>query len=367
MRLLVAAAVGVAAVAAQGAAAGPRAQTLYSTQGSIAAFTQDASLIAWFAPRRRERCNSVHVLSLQNGLRADLPEQSGVRNVTCLWPVGASPVRLALAGTSVLWTLRQDAPIPFDYLLGAAVGDRVERRFQEIAHTTRGSGLWLGGVSGDGPTLVYAVTSIDFADEAGCLAGTGTCELKVIGGGVYRMEGRKPPKLVPGTATTGAVAVAASEGTVAYVPSAGVGPGGKPLAGADLPIEVVDAASGDSVSQVAPQGTPLAIALTQHVLAVLARTPLGLSVAWYDPGSGSSLGSVPVSSATSPELTANDRTIVYRVGRSIRAVDTTTHNVRTLLRASATPIGLSLEGRRLAWAENLKGSARIRALYLTTP
>ena len=66
-----------------------------------------------------------------------------------------------------------------------------------------------------------------------------------------------------------------------------------------------------------------------------------------------------------PELTANDHTIVYRVGRSLRAVDIETHGVRALARVAAAPIGLSLEGRRLAWAENLNGSARIRALYLT--
>jgi len=33
-------------------------------------------------------------------------------------------------------------------------------------------------------------------------------------------------------------------------------------------------------------------------------------------------------------------------------------------RAAAAPIGLSLEGGRLAWAENVNGSGRIRALYV---
>ena len=71
---------------------------------------------------------------------------------------------------------------------------------------------------------------------------------------------------------------------------------------------------------------------------------------------------MPVASGTNPELTATDRTIVYHVGRSIRAVDVETHNVRALVRAAAEPVGLSLEGVRLAWAENLKAAARIRAL-----
>jgi hypothetical protein len=271
-------------------------------------------------------------------------------------------VRLALGGSAALWTLQARSPIPFDYLIGAAVADPKERRYQEIAHTLSGSGLWLGGISGDGATLVYGVTAIDYVDEAGCLAGTGSCELEVSGGGVYRMSGRQTPKLVPLTDSGGAVEVAASTGAVAYVPPADVGKQGRPLAGADLPIEVVDAQTGASISRVNPQGTPLAISLAPHVLATLERTPLGLRLAWYDRATGAPEGSVPVSGKTSPELTSTDRTIVYRVGRSIRAVDTTTHNVRALVRAAAEPVGLSLEGQRLAWAENLKTAARIRAL-----
>ncbi len=363
MRSLLAAAVAVAAAAFH-SAAGPRTETIYShADTTIAAFAQDGALVAWFSPSR-VRCNTVHVISLANPLQTTLPLQGTARNVTCRWVVGSTPVTLALADGNVLWTLREQSPIPFDYLLGAGVGvgERKERRFQEIAHTNHGSGLWLGGTSGDGATLVYGVTAIDYVDEAGCLAGTGSCELEVSGGGLYRMSGRQAPKLIPGTDSGGAVEVAASTGAVAYVPPAGVGKQGRPLAGADLPIEVVDAQTGASIARVSPPGTPLAITLAPHVLATLERTPLGLRLAWYDRATGAPAGSVPVSGKTSPELSATDRTIVYHVGRSIRAVDVETHNVRTLARAGAEPVGLSLEGQRLAWGENLKTAARIRAL-----
>ena len=56
---------------------------------------------------------------------------------------------------------------------------------------------------------------------------------------------------------------------------------------------------------------------------------------------------------------------MFRVGRSIRAVATSTHRLRILARAAATPVGLSIEGNRAAWAENLRRGARIRALYVT--
>jgi len=364
MRSLLAAAVAVAAAAFHSVGAGPRAETIYShANTTIAAFAQDGALVAWFSTGRA-RCNTVHVISLANPLQTTLPLQGTARNVTCRWAVGSTPVTLALAGGNVLWTLQERSPIPFDYLLGAGVGagERKERRFQEIAHTNHGSGLWLGGTSGDGATLVYGVTAIDYVDEAGCLAGTGSCELEISGGGIYRMSGRQVPKLISGTDSGGAVEVAASTGAVAYVPPAGVSKQGRPIAGADLPIEVVDAQTGASISRVSPQGTPLAIALAPHVLATLERTPLGLRLAWYDRATGAPEGSVPVSGKTSPWLSSTDRTIVYHVGRSIRAVDIETHNVRTLARAAAEPIGLSLEGGRLAWAENLKTAARIRAL-----
>lgn len=364
MRSLLAAAVAVAAAAFHSTAAGPHTETIFShANTTISAFAQDGPLVAWFSPSRAH-CNTVHVISLANPLQTTLPLQGAARNVTCRWVVGSTPVSLALAGGNVLWTLRERSPIPFDYLLGAGVGvgERNERRFQEIAHTNHGSGLWLGGVSGDGATLVYGVTAIDYVDEAGCLAGTSPCNLAVSGGGVYRVSGRQPPKLIPLTESGGAVEVAASAGAVAYVPAADIGKRGRPLAGADLPIEVVDAQTGASISRVSPQGTPLAITLTPHVLATLERTPLGLRLAWYERATGAPVGSVPVSSKTNPELTATDHTIVYHVGRSIRAVDIVTHNVSTLAGARAEPVGLSLEGQRLAWAENLKTAARIRAL-----
>lgn len=369
MLTLLAAAVGAVIAATTAATAAPHPATVFiRANTTIKAFAQDGPLIAWFyKPQGGKACNSVHVRSLGNGLQVDLPQQARARNVTCTWPVGSTHVGLALAGSDVLWTLRERTPIPFDYLIGASVdiGQRNERRFQELAHTRTGPGLWLGGIAGDKSTLVYAVTAVDYVDEAGCLAGTAPCDLKISGGGVYRVEGRQQPKLIPGTSDEGAVAVAASDGVVAYVPASTIGPQGQPLAGADLPIDVIDAETGTAISRVTTQGTPVALALTTHYVATIERTPLGLRIAWYTRATGAPAGSVPVSAKTQPQLTATDKTIVYRVGRSIRSVDVASHSLKTLARAAATPIGLSLEGSRLAWAENLKHAARIRTLTLT--
>jgi hypothetical protein len=54
--------------------------------------------------------------------------------------------------------------------------------------------------------------------------------------------------------------------------------------------------------------------------------------------------------------------VVYRVGQSIYTIRA--GHPRLLWRAQVTPIGLSLEGRRVAWAVNIKGRGHIVALTL---
>jgi hypothetical protein len=344
------------------AAGGPRPQTIYQADRgtTIQAFAQDGQAIAWFAPST-DACNAVYALSLANGVQWLLPDESaGAPNVTCRWEV-VPPVGLALAGDDALWTLREKGPVPFDYVLGAGRSDTRERRFKEVAHSSKGPGLWLGGIAGNGSALVYAVTSVAYVDEVACLT-SGACEMQIVGGGVYRVSGRKPPPLVEGTSA--AVAVAASGTSVAYVRAATVGKGGMPVAGADLPIEVRDVRTGAMVGRAAPQGTPAAIALSEGLLAALERTPTGLRLNWYDPISGTRNASVPVPPNTAPELAATDKLIVFRVGRSIRSVTAGSNRVTVLARAAATPIGLSVVGNRVAWAENVNGRGRIRALFV---
>jgi hypothetical protein len=367
MRLLLTAALSVVAAVFHSAAAAPEVETLNTVRGQVAAFAQDGQVAAWFASGGGNRCNTVTVSSVANGIRVQLPQQGSAPNVTCMWRVGENPVNLALAGTNVAWTLHQESPIPFDWLLGAgaSANNRKERRFQELAHTKRGVGIWLGGVSGDHNTLVYGIANVDYVDEAGCLSGAGSCELDTAGGGVYRLVGRQLPKLIPGTDSAGAVAVAASDSAVAYVPSATVAKDGRPSAGADLPIEIVDASTGASIARVLPQGVPLAIALTPAYLVSLERTATGLRIGWYERATGAARGSTPVPPSTTPEISATDRAAVFHVGRSIRTAAPGSTKVRALVRAAATPIGLSIEGKRIAWAENLKSTARIRALTLT--
>jgi hypothetical protein len=346
-------------------------QTLYtSPSGTIQAFAQDGPLLAWFTPSTKS-CNAVWVLSLDIGGRVRLPDETtAAPNVTCRWDV-TPPVNLAIAGPNALWTLREkQATLPFDYVLGAGVSDSRERRFQEVTHSKRGPGLWLGGIAGDsvgtGPdadsSLVYATAAVQYVDEIGCLSG-GSCQMKLVGGGVYRVVGRPPAVLVPNTQA--AVAVAVSGSTLAYVPAASAGPQGRPIAAADLPISILDADTGTAIASVSPEGTPVAIALAPHVLVTLERTTGGLRLAWYSATTGTGLGSVAVPASTAPSVSANDQIAAFRVGHFLHVLTFDTGRSRTVAQTVGRPIGVSLEGSRLAWAENVRGRGRIRAVFVS--
>ena len=127
MRVLLAAAVSLAAAAVSAAgAAGPTRSILVLARA--AARSRPSRRTARSSPGSRragKACNTVHVRSLDNGLHAELPKQGDAHNVTCRWAIGATPVSLAVAGqtSDVLWTLHESSPLEFDYLVGAGAGD----------------------------------------------------------------------------------------------------------------------------------------------------------------------------------------------------------------------------------------------------
>ena len=353
-------------------------ETLYTSpvHRSIAAFAQDGGLVAWFsrfAPAAGETgCNEVFVWQLGSG-QQQLPAAK-FHNVTCNWqiPTG-SPVGLAVAGNggspALLWTLHEAASkaLRFDYIVGATVADPVERRFQEVAHANHGAGLWLGGVAGNDRTLVYAVADVAYKDQVACLStpkAAGACDLKVVGGGVFRIVGRKTPERVPGSVAS--VAVATSGDDVAYVPAMGASStDGHPLASADESIEVRKVSDGTRVASFTPTGMPLAVGLSGNTLALVGRKDGRLVLTWDDIVSGRQLGSLRLPAGAATQISVGARDIVFRVGRSIRIVDIATKRQRVLAKAAATPIGLSVTGDRVAWAENIHGRGRIRAVTLS--
>ena len=351
-------------------------ETLYTSPAHrvIAAFAQDGGLVAWFAPAAAERqCNEIWVWQLGSAQQHLPREGQSYHNVTCDWQVPeGSPVGLAVAGNAgspaLLWTLHEAAAqaLRFDYVVGATVADPVERRFQEVAHANHGAGLWLGGVAGNGKTLVYAVADVAYKDQVACLStpkAPGACELKVVAGGVYRIVGRRTPERVRGASP--AVAVATSGDAVAYIPAAGASTAdGHPLAARDEAVEVRNATSGALETSITAHGVPVAVGLSGTTLALIGRSAGRLMLTWADISSGQVLGSVGLPAGAAAQVAVGEHVIVFRVGRSIRSVDIATKRVRVVAKAAATPIGLSIAGSRVAWAENVDGRGRIRAITL---
>ena len=159
--------------------------------------------------------------------------------------------------------------------------------------------------------------------------------------------------------------MAASGNDVAYVPATGTSTvDGRPLASLDVPVEVRDVDTGSLVASVSPEAAPLTIGLSSTVIGVLGSSGGRLVLSWYALATGKQIGTLRLPLGASPELSVGTGAIVFRVGRSIRVVDVHTKRIRTVAKAAGAPIGLSIAGNRVAWAENVAGRGRIRAITL---
>ncbi len=325
-----------------------------STGEPVYALAQDGHLIAWLASGG-DKCNGVYV-SGPGGLRT-VP-QPPAASMTCHWNLSDDQPQLAVAAhaSAVLWTLHEDGASPFDYVLTGQIGGR-EQRVDRLAHTGDGIGLWLGGVAGAGSTLAYSSVDVEYVDKLSCLAG-GSCRRQISDGGIQLVsDGEAEP--LPGAGP--ALELAASAGRIAYVQASRMRRGA-PAANSSAPIEVVNATSGATVSEAQPEGVPLAIALSPHVLAVLTYRDRHDRISCYDPRTGAMIGSIRLSHRAAPQLAASNRMVVYRIGRWLRGLAVRSDRIHKLARISGVLTGLSLEGTRLAWAEDNGETGRIRTL-----
>ena len=120
---------------------------------------------------------------------------------------------------------------------------------------------------------------------------------------------------------------------------------------------------GGMVSRFLPTAHPDDVALSRYVAATLSRGKRSARLELFDTRSGRRLGtaSLPRRAAS---VSISGSAVVFVSGRQIWALDVRTRKPRLVTRATADPIGLSIEGNRIAWAENLRRSSRIRAVFL---
>jgi hypothetical protein len=84
---------------------------------------------------------------------------------------------------------------------------------------------------------------------------------------------------------------------------------------------------------------------------------------WYDL-SGTLVGSAKVREDAQSLDMAGPR-VVYRTGHKIRLLDIRTQERTVISRPTSSPIGLSIEGRRVAWAQNRMGEGRIKRVIVS--
>jgi hypothetical protein len=337
-------------------APGPR--TLVAARSAIYAFAQDGNQIAWIAADARVR---VHKLSTRTtsvvGRVADRERARGSV--------------LALAGNRVLWAWDSGGNSNETSIVTGAPG----RRSAGVATLNGGfrgfgDGERFSGLAGDGATLAFGWADEACADQpygvCDLCEPLGSCPLSVVGGGIAPVPvqvSRQRPPVIPGI--TPPVLFAVAEGRVAVVPACSPTPQGQwvPRVAEDGPVEVFDI-SGRLLMRVRLFGIVRDVALTGHKLAVLLEQPDGSkTILRYDARNGTYLGGSGLLPLGAKDLSTGTGGLVFRVGRLVYALRGRTATL--VARAATVPIGLSIEGRRIAWAENVRGRGRVRTLTVS--
>jgi hypothetical protein len=185
----------------------------------------------------------------------------------------------------------------------------------------------------------------------------------VGGGELARIAGTRSVR-VPGPPVPLAVAVAGTK--VALVPADTSKQPKESYEFRPVPggaVEIRDVRSGAITASFTPAGEVGAIAMTPYLTAVLVTYPDATRIERYATRSGALLAATEVPRSTGA-LDVSRGTVVFSVNRSIRVLEHATGNIRRLITTRADPIGLSIEGTRVAWAVNAKRRGLIRAIDL---
>jgi hypothetical protein len=129
-------------------------------------------------------------------------------------------------------------------------------------------------------------------------------------------------------------------------------------------VQLRNARSGRVTRRIAVTGRVKAFALSRSTVAVLVDGTAGLRIELFDARPNTSHGAVRVPAETASELSAAAENVVFHAGNAIYLLDGDRRTVRIVAVATSTPIGLSIEGPRVAWAENEPGRGRIQVVVL---
>lgn len=345
---------GVVAVllCATAASSAPAPQTIVAERGLIRGFARDGQHIGWATYRPRAKCfSAVTHRRLNGGVATSLVSRSGF---TCGHEVGLQLVlRLpfAVAGNQALWVLSESGNDVYDHVIHGVVG-RPDRELDLFRYSASNyDGDRFADLAGAGRTLVYGWYEVVITDDS-C---AGECRWEVRKGGVRRVVNRRPVT-IPGTPP--ALLVATNGPRVAIVPAQGEATRfGIPYERRG--VEVRDVESGRVVSSFRARRNVLDLALGDKVVAVLIGGPLRIQL--YNARSGQFLGSVSVPRETTA-IAASGGRLVLEARREIHLLDLETGRLRRVVEARSNPLGASVAGDRVSWAQNVDGLGYVRSL-----
>jgi hypothetical protein len=340
--LLVATAAGADTTVATSRLVKPR--TLFIEQGTIHKFAQDGDRIAWVGGRHYD----VHLRGVSKP-RGWLLGHAGPN---------FKAATLVLGGTRAVWAQYSGVLSRQVSITTAKPGLKPEAvdTLSAMDFYDGLPGRHLTDLAASAETILYGEAQVT------CWGDIGECEL--TGGGVrrvQRVDAHRAARLIPGVPP--ALAIATSGRRVAVLPAVLADPHEPDLTAApNGPVNVYDL-SGHRLAQVVPQGTVSEVALSWPDLAVIVtRSDATTVIERYDAAHERLIAatSTPDTTRDATDLSIGTGAIVFREGNTIYRWWNIGSSPSVLWRSHGKPVGLSIEGRRVAWAAN----GRIRALTL---
>lgn len=339
------------------------ARTLAVSPTRIQGFAQDGSFIAWNTSTPNTFTCRTYIRSLATGRQAEF----GSGDSICSGRFGRRGGSwLALARGRALWGTSPGycGTCNPTRVFTATLGDPHVVSLGTFEDTYSG-GRQVTGLVGDGRLLAFSWVEYELLTDAeglDCISDPVPCMWKVDGGQTARVL-KRARQAVPGVHRP--ALLAAGGGRLAIAPSVERWNGFRHRShpARDGAVELLDPKTGMLLTSVFPTGTARALALSAGALAVfLERGDGSLVIERYAIPAGTLIAATSVDAHASFEaFDIAGKWIVYRVRREIRVIGPLGGD-RLLIQARERPLGLSIEGRRVAWAENGPGRHVIRTV-----
>lgn len=342
-----------AVLAAVVLAAHPAPRTIVSVPGQVIGVAQDGGSIAWLSWK------DFHCTLTIRGPR-------GAEHAASVGSCAPAAHDLVLAGGAAAIGGYEDVRCSeTDAMVRVVRPPARAHVVQQIYGDCRGYATAYQGLAGDGTSFYYALVTTRTPTTLNCGNG-GPCSWRLGSSEVVRVAGTKK---VPLRGVQGAALLAGADRRLALVePATAAHSDGKtfdwPRAAANGKVAVYDTTSGRLVASFAPNGVVRALALSPTRAVVLVQDGAAFAIEWYDAATGAALGHAKVPPSTGRTLATDGRTAAYAVGSSVRVLDLSSGATTLVAHTAGPPVGLSLDGGRLAWGEGTAEHGLVRSVTL---